>query len=301
MLAIMRLILLLGAIVNRIHGRALILGSSGVLGKVLIDHFHCRGHTVYAGSRYPQKLEDIFDDKKVIPFEFKYGIDPFPENNGNFPKEVFDEFFDDGGSNVAAQNLVVVNNAAVCSKGKDVSDLKEAMAVNTLGPLRLSNLIINRALQSHLRPCCNITIINISSGDGELLMLNSGVAKNIEKIDDLDVLEDFILRLIDNYDSSIEFACGPTPFYSLSKALLNKGSQILNKYLHGGEIAGHNRARIICVCPGDFSSPIGVMTAGTVDFQSPEICASYIVDIALGNPYVYPSGKFYRHGKRISW
>ena len=54
------------------------------------------------------------------------------------------------------------------------------------------------------------------------------------------------------YCEELEYAFGPTPMYSVSKALLNRGTRILQDKLEATRAA--KQAIVLAVCPGNFES-----------------------------------------------
>ena len=58
------------------------------------------------------------------------------------------------------------------------------------------------------------------------------------------------------FDISLEYATGPTPLYSLSKALLNAYTRIFHKQFIEKYNAkyGYNKIRMVSVCPDNFIS-----------------------------------------------
>ena len=102
----------------------------------------------------------------------------------------------------------------------------------------------------------------------------------------------YITELQCNFDSQFEYAYGETPFYSLSKAMLNAYTRV-----RANEV--EQNVRIFSVCPGNFQSPMS--TDEELGSQIPiDNAASAIIDIAL-NSRDYVSGRFYRHGVEIQF
>lgn len=163
------------------------------------------------------------------------------------------------------QPALVVNNAAVCirnsgSNGEaNLDDLQRSIAVNFHGPVRLVQRLYGSD-SSTSGPICTKTsselkattrtkerrgsVINVSSGDGELVWLNSRLAEALRQCctpEDVMALASLELGLSGTVDGSLsaleasiksrlllnlvqcgdELAFGPTPAYAVSKALLN--------------------------------------------------------------------------------
>jgi NAD(P)-dependent dehydrogenase (short-subunit alcohol dehydrogenase family) len=63
----------------------------------------------------------------------------------------------------------------------------------------------------------------------------------------MQALHTFLESLMNLFDPSLEYAFGPTPFYSLSKAALNAGTRTLHSQTP-------DNVRVLALCPGDISS-----------------------------------------------
>ena len=124
--------------------------------------------------------------------------------------------------------------------------LSKSILVNAIGPLEFAATMLDNCRSIDRMKC---TIINISSGDGELSNLHSDVQKKIKKVNNLQEWKCLARSLAIFYNKDVEYAFGPTPMYSLSKALFNKGSYLLHK-----ENYDYRGGRIIAVCPGNFKS-----------------------------------------------
>jgi NAD(P)-dependent dehydrogenase (short-subunit alcohol dehydrogenase family) len=168
------------------------------------------------------------------------------------------------------------------------------LAINCFLPLKLMSQLISLGSQ---KKSSNFTVINISSGEGELGYLHTSIAAEINGIQSIPELVAYIdgklLELAD--DQTVELAYGPTPCYSVSKAILNKITQL---FIHVNEIPSSHWRSIAC-CPGNFASPMStpeeLLTAIDVNQAAKEI-----VQIAI-NFDQFSSGKFYRHLQEINW
>ena len=91
-----------------------------------------------------------------------------------------------------------------------------------------------------------------------------------------------------------EYAYGDTPFYSLSKALLNSLTQCLDS-------ESPEWCKVVSVCPGNFKSSMSTIEEENT-FDDPINAANKVLMIALDNSNnKYKGGKFYRHGEEISY
>ena len=97
-------------------------------------------------------------------------------------------------------------------------------------------------------------------------------------------------------EEKIEVAFGDTPWYSLSKALLNHATLLLHNKCHNMNV------RVVAVCPGDF---ISIMTSKydleVASRSNVRDAADAIWTLALGKKEDYPSGHFYRNLEQINW
>ena len=100
-------------------------------------------------------------------------------------------------------------------------------------------------------------------------------------------------ELLDTYDRTVEYAFGDFPTYSLSKALLNIGTLMLNK-----QIRANNRYRIFSACPGNFNSPM-LSPDDTENVRSAADCAEAVMNMALDLD-LDRSYAFFRNGMPIS-
>ena len=146
-------------------------GSTGVLGSSLCLEGCKRFYDVYAGYRCIDKLSVLMERGKVLEREIKPFHDDLEKNPNNLPVLL----------NPNGKSSVFVNNAAVCLKGSSRETLQKSIKINTISPLsRTMNLV-------HLTNTGNITIINVSSGDGDMVFLNTYLQRRFEGISNLPV------------------------------------------------------------------------------------------------------------------
>lgn len=75
-------------------------------------------------------------------------------------------------------HVVVINNAGVCLEGASKEIFMESLQVNCLSPMHINELFI-----SGLQNGKELTIVNISSGEGELVFLNSESQRRINGLE----------------------------------------------------------------------------------------------------------------------
>eukprot|EP00741_Cyanophora_paradoxa_P016828 tig00020943_g16252.t1 len=200
----------------------------------------------------------------------------------------------------------VINNAGVCLDGTDADTLRRSFEVNTFGPAR----VVERLLA--LRGDAPCAVVNVSSGDGELLWFESGVQERLAAVAAaeasswdgvraaaLEPLRAWMEEMAADSPRWADGAHGETPAYKLSKAALNAWTRVLAMALRAGAGAGGRGPHSIvvnAVCPGDVRTRMGPPHADV----EPEEAAAGVVWAALlaGRG---PSGGFYRDGEPIDW
>ena len=219
----------------------------------------------------------------------------------------------------SSSTCILINAAGVFRKGKSLEDLQVSLQVNCIAPALLAREFLSSssvlsAESVSASSARTVKVINISSGDGEKCFINSVIMKQVENISSFHELLRFANHLVANYDEDFEYAFGDSPFYSLSKCLLNKATQLLHKefavvepddreMIKNSDQHQHVLKSIVAVCPGDFGSCMTTAEERQRDGfkQTPNHAAREIIDMALLSPMNYVSGLFYRHGKVIPW
>ena len=106
---------------------------------------------------------------------------------------------------------------------------------------------------------------------------------------------DYIRNIKEDFDPNFEYSYGPTPLYSLSKALLNSYTKI-----KGGEYEKlPSNISIFSVCPGNVASPMSTAEE-LYDTISPVIAVKNILEL-IYFPDLYENGKFYRNSIELPW
>lgn len=280
--------------------RAFLTGGNGILGNELIKSFIENNHNnnncnlIYT-TRKPYKsyshcniVKNQILDLESLSSSSSFSSFPVPN----------DFFFSGNNYNNNNERIILINNAGICLSGNDISTINKSLVINTIAPTELVLLLLNdERLNQLLKRDRNIEIvvINVSSGEGELLYLNNDIRSKLSTIDDLDALKNYVSSLQEE-EEKIEIAFGDTPWYSLSKALLNHATVLLHKKYHNMNV------RVVAVCPGDFISPMTSKYDLEVARRSNvREAADIIWTLALGKKEDYPSGYFYRDLKQISW
>lgn len=176
--------------------------------------------------------------------------------------------------------------------------MQKSISVNALGPSHIANQLIEAydALGYTDKSDKSLHIVNVSSGDGELLYLASSLAKQVELLTSQDDWRSFLRTFLQEYSCEVEVAYGSTPSYSVSKALLNASTRVLHSRLLA---RGNSSVRVIAVCPGNFRSAMTSEEelASAVDA---DLAAAHVLD-AAADALACPGGHFYRRKERIPW
>ena len=228
----------------------IITGSNGVLGSALVRQALLKGLPTVIGLRDRSKLHSVIEKLKETG---KYAVlSPLEKITVRTlrAEQVGDQQIANHlrGQRVQS-NVVLFNNAAVCLEGIDHPSLQESIQTNAIFPAYLAQQVVENIGSEQ-----NVTVVNVSSGDGELVFLNSEIRAQIESVASVrDWYRYTHYLLSDKLNYNQELAVGPTPAYSISKALLNAFTRVYN-----AETAP--KIRVVSVCPGNFASPMS--TAG---------------------------------------
>ena len=171
-----------------------------------------------------------------------------------------------------SDHTVYLYNAGICLTGSSLSNMARSFYVNSFLPIvvgvaalfsAISENEIGRSSRgngfrtgsgssvSGRSQISSLTTVQfISSGDGERQMIHSRVIEDLDRIETLSVLCDYIIHLLDTFDSAMEYAHGPTPMYSLSKLMMNKAALLLQNMVDKFELS--ESVRIVALCPGNF-------------------------------------------------
>lgn len=200
------------------------------------------------------------------------------------------------------KRVILVNGIAVAPTGRSFASFHCALAVNCLLPLLLSARLLAAAAEfaSISTTLEEVVIVNISSGDGELAFLDSDVARWVQSTDSLRRLQTDLAAWLLPTTQQIhrETAVGATPAYSLSKAVLNRITQLLSGQRHASPAS----VRVVSVCPGNFLSPLTTEDERLQRFdpvRTVEEAASDVLSVIYNDKNRYVSGGFFRYGDAI--
>ena len=179
---------------------------------------------------------------------------------------------------------VLVNNAGISMNGFNVEVARRTIAVNFLGPLRVTEALLS------LMPAGG-TIVMVSSGMGELAGVDDGLRA---RFTDPTLTRDGLVGLVEEFVADV--AAGrhrergwPSSGYRVSKIALNALVRVLASPLAARRII------INAVCPGWVRTDMGGHGAS----RSVEKGAASIVWAATRAGE--PTGGFFRDGRRIDW
>jgi len=201
---------------------------------------------------------------------------------------------------------VFVNNAAVCDAGWSRGCVRRTLRTNLLAPRELTRAVLPGMLRRR-RGC----VINVSSGDGELVYLDTGLQDRMRSLGS----ERELLRLLARVSrgrGGFDFprsppTHGPTPAYALSKAALNAYTRLAARGIPRPSEGG---VWLAAVCPGDVQTRMCTLEPPE-DALRPEEAAEGVVWLAAAAGDADPSlvdapgrreletGRFWRHREEI--
>ncbi len=266
-------------------------GGTGTLGQQLVEKFSTKKDcTIYTSYRDEYKRNCLFD----------IAIDSSANKVNLFKLDLehTERLFLPFTHSARNDHVVLVNAAGICLQGSSKTALKRSLSVNLISPVLLSLLALShwsrRGRSAAATTTGTCSIVNINSGDGELGNLRSDVADAVRTVSSLEALSALVLHFLATHDPQQDLAHGPSPAYSLSKALLNRATAIMHR-----EYGCSKAVRVLACCPGDFASPMS--TPEELQHARPVAeAAAHIVEMACDRE-AYPGGRFYRDGKLISW
>lgn len=278
--ALINLITLLTAIAKSKGSIFCVTGATGVLGTALSNVILNNQHHLYASYQsksqallYLNKFEAC-KDKKLQMFNL----------------DLLDDHLElPLGSCSSLDHLILINCAGILLDGNDHSAIRRQIIINSISPVKLCLAAIGLCQRMKSK----LTIVNISSGDGESLFLHSSIWNEIRNLQSIDDWFNYTLSFTigNSFDPKIEYATGSSPGYSLSKALLNRASILLQQKCKENE-------RVISVCPGNFVSPLSSNEELSTSVPVHNVAQS-IYDTIMDEEI--RGGLFYRNKEVIPW
>jgi len=290
---------------TRTQPSCVISGGTQGLGKAIAARMLQHGYKVIVGGRNRTRgRESVNELLKYSRSECKEQVMFFPldleETNSvqEFAKRCKKEL-----GNID----VLFNNAAICLYSNKLEAAKRSFKVNVQGTYELTRLLVLETQQrEHPSPAI---VVNLSSSEGELSYLYSILAQDMMNASCGEEVEEvfcILRKLIDQFDPEIEYAFGPSPFYSVAKAALNAITQILaNLDPLATSYVVHS------VCPGDVMTSM-VTRGQESEAKEPMIAAEDVIWLALDPPRIvccgsadgisnFATGGFWRKRKRIKF
>lgn len=173
--------------------QVLVTGGTGVLGQSLIKGSLARGCDAYFTYRDSAKAQLLFDQ----------GIDSgkgfYLDLAENKPYE--DSLVARHLSTTDCEEYVLINNAGIGLPGTDISTLKTTLQTNCVAATELSMYFLSHVKEQSKRHASKprLTVVHVSSGDGELVFLHSEIRRQIESLNSTMVCENIKIELFDNY------------------------------------------------------------------------------------------------------
>jgi NAD(P)-dependent dehydrogenase (short-subunit alcohol dehydrogenase family) len=259
----------------------LVTGATGTLGSGLVHRLNSYGFHTIGTYKDNEKLSSVWKTDPTVSFQYMDLT-----SNITFPESLIDP---------DRNEFVLINNAAVFMPGSRIDPLVESLKINTLAPMKLISETVNFLMAAENNFYKKVTIINISSGEGEKSYINSVFVKKLRECTSPALLRELIYDIMVKFDPALEYAHGPAPMYSLSKAFLNHATVLFHQVFQEKNL--YPRYKIFSCCPGNFPSQMSteeeMKKTGTVS-DAVDSILQLIVERDR-----FESGKFYRHGKKI--
>lgn len=172
---------------------------------------------------------------------------------------------------------VLVNNAGILKPGWNEEDFRQTLQTNTFGTLSVIEAALPFIQQGG-------RVVNVSSQLGQLKNVPASYVEKVQQINSLDQLNEI------RFDPQADVVNSFAPEYHVSKALLNRITQILAKDSRFTE----KNIRVLSVCPGWCRTDMGTSRA----MRSAEQGADSII-YSVENDQ--PTGTFTTDGKDIPY
>jgi NAD(P)-dependent dehydrogenase (short-subunit alcohol dehydrogenase family) len=192
---------------------------------------------------------------------------------------------------------ILVNSAAICREDSDIVTLQQTLQTNFH-----SLVFLTLRLLPLMEKAGRARILNISSGDGELCFFSSSFCAALQQCSTLQQLVNFSCDLCVSrtswsfgYPNILRHIHGSQPFYRLSKALVNRFTQLLDQC-----IPRHTDIIVNAVCPGDVNTAMADMQVKELQTVT-EAVENMIWLLDLSKQHSLPRGSFLRKQTYISW
>lgn len=270
---------------------AVVTGTSRGLGKALASHLSAEKYLIVSGQRTCLPSPEA----KPLDSNIKHlRLDLAEERS----QRIFSQYIVDHLPYID----VLVNNAAICPVPNDshsALDWHSVLEVNFCAPVRLTERLLPLLQRSPTYP----RVINISSGDGELLFFSESLRNRLQQLDACPsvhcLMKDVKCIANDTLCSALKtridgLIYNGQPAYKLSKAALNGYTRFASRRRtpsRGSDVA------FVSVCPGDVDTDMADADVLTV---SPHEAVRRLASV-LEVTKPCKNGVFLRHGAEISW
>ena len=237
-------------------------------------------------------------------------------------KESISKFIKDISSQFENKITCFVNNAAIYEDGWNQSLFNKTLQTNIYGPIEITQNLLNNGCFAEIAQ-----IVNVSSGYGTL----NNVSKEYGNIltNECKTVQDLINKI--KFDAKSSMAGSYMPCYKLSKAMLNRFTEILANDIEQNiqnnglqenmnqdeekksDNDGNNKSvyslykkiYVNCVCPGWVRTQMGGAFA-TRSVQEGAASIMWLINQDINKLYkesnnAMPNGSFLRDGKIISY
>jgi NAD(P)-dependent dehydrogenase (short-subunit alcohol dehydrogenase family) len=180
---LIKLLFFLMAFSSSISSRTtLVTGGTGTIGSAVVETLiRSTDNKVFVGYRNVEKLRKLgwlnTENSAIIPMHVNFREDLVDQLvlPPVFTSERFPSF-------------CLINNAGIFLEGRCHDAFKESLRVNCLAPAMLTEQVFSAEKQwDNDAADVSRTIVNISSGEGELIFLHSRLQRELQSIDSFEV------------------------------------------------------------------------------------------------------------------
>lgn len=188
---------------------------------------------------------------------------------------------------------LIVNNAAMCPR-EERTTWDEVVQVNFRAPIQITEGLIPILHKS----CYYARVINISSGDGELLYFATMPRATLANLHEHDSSEELVqslqslCKVLAQADDD-RFVYGTQKAYKLSKAGLNGYTRYAARQ--------YEQVEFLAICPGEVETTMRDVEAGGEALSTEEAVQRMGQVFDVRRQWENGSGRFWRFGQRIDW
>lgn len=253
---------------------AVVTGTSRGLGKELVNLLHENNYNIITGERTINTHNNL---KNVKSFHLDLNNQT---SITNFINHII---------TLVPHIDILINNAATCPSSTSNNNKKVILQVNVLSLIHITTSLIPLLVNKG-------KVINISSGDGELLYFKDDIKYELDNIGEtcisIHAMMNRLNRFIEEDEDWVVY--GGQKIYKISKALINVFTRVATRVYHN--------IYFVAVCPGDVETEM--MDVGCKDALSAKEAARRIwpiIHVDVSNEKWKWNGKFVRYGTQIPW